>query len=310
MSFNLTRMAWDVVGLDAPSRLVLLALADIADEDGVCWPSVRHLADKTGLGDRAIRSRLAGFEACGLLSRSRRHRSDGTLSTYRFELSLAAPHAASPPAPPAAQEPTISEPTMSSSLRSEDGLNAESRLDTPQRPSPTSIAQEYWRWHVDDRGRTPTMTFLALQGVTGALFRAGYTPDEIIDAMKFTKVMTAKAVADQAAAQKHAREQTTNTQAIPAAVVRAFAKCEPWFNKRGFMSTSAERGRWMRLCASQISFGYGPGETMLRMAVVLRTGDSLPFALSNANVDRFNGEPADYPDAMERAYVNQFWSAK
>lgn len=200
---------------------------------------------------------------------------------------------------------------LSSSLRSEDELIAETRVDTrDSRDLPGEIAKEYCDWHVADSGKQPTTKYLALRSIAKALLKAGYERDEIIDAMKLTKVMNAKSVADVAGESKHKREGTASGRAIPASIVRAFAKCEPWFERRGIMQTQEERAYWMRLCATQVSLGYGPGEIMLRMAVALRANNATTFALSDAKVDRFNGEIADYPDAMERAYTNRAWSAK
>ena len=311
MSFNLSREAWEVKGLDAQARLVLLLLADVANEAGGCWPSIKYMAEKTGLGERVIRYRLVELTEMKLLSRTRRHRADGSLGTYDYQLHLPACGAGSPAACGAAQEPTIPEATtISSSLRSEEGLIAETRVDTREHGTPQGIAKEYHDWHVADSGRQPTTEFMALFGIAKRMLKSGYQHDEIVDAMKLTKVMNAKGVADAAAELKHKRDGTTNTRAVPASIVRAFAKCEPWFERRGIMQTKEERAYWMRLCATQVSLGYGPGEIMLRMAVALRANNATTFALSDAKVDRFNGELADYPDAMERAYTNRAWSAK
>lgn len=310
MSFDLTRLAWDVKGIDAQARLVLLLLADVADNGGNCWPSVAFMAEKTGLGERAIRYRLTQLTESGLVSRTRRHRPDGTLGTYDYILHLPACGAASPPACGAAQEPTISEPTNSSSLRSEEEVQSQVVARTHNPTAGAEAAKAYWDWHVADRSVAPTQTFLALRAVARSLAKRGYTDDEIVDAMKLTKVMTAKAVSDEAAAARHAKAETVNTQRIPAGVVRAFAKCDNWFHSRGVMMTPADRQRWMRLCAAQVNFGFGVGETMLRMAVALRDQNESVWALSDAKIDRFPGEPADYPDAMERAYRNRHWSAR
>lgn len=268
-------------------------------------------------GRDAIRSALAELEAAGYIHRQRvQDPATGFWSsTCEIHETPKTDSQASVARPSVSQASSTNNGELdteqqSSSLRSEEELIAETRVDTQEQPTPTSIAQEYWKWHVEDRGRAPTQNFLALQSITKSLSKAGYTSDEIVDAMKATKVMTAKAVTDVAGEQKHKRDDTPNTQAIPAAIVRAFAKCELWFERRGFMQKQSEKAYWMRLCASQTNFGYGPGETMLRMAVALRNNNATTFALTDAKIERFNGELADYPDAMERAYVNQAWSAR
>lgn len=48
-------------------RMVLIAIADGANEDGVCWPGQTKLADKSGLGDRALRKGLTQLVDMGYL---------------------------------------------------------------------------------------------------------------------------------------------------------------------------------------------------------------------------------------------------
>lgn len=297
MSFDRSREAWSVPDLDAPSRLVLLALADIADDAGECWPSIAHLAEKTGLGERSIRTRLADFEACGLVSRVRRHRTDGTLGTYRYTLHLAAPDAASPPAPGAAHEPiTTSEPISSSSLRSEEALNRQ-------------VARGYWEWYIAEHpGLKPTIGFLPLCSVAKNLLKSGHQPDDIIDAMKTARSWTSKSLSDEIARKRALAEERTTTVAVPHAIVRAFAKAEPFFDRHRTGATKEERQHWMRLATTLRHSGYDIGETMIRLALALRADWITTWSLQNIECPRFPGELDDYADSMERAWTNRRWN--
>ena len=301
--------------LDIPNGAKVL-LGWLHSHSGAFLNGVTVNQARRAVGSASIKVWFESLEAAGFIEIARKD--NGT--QFQFTLKMA-PWKALVGRPDRAKISAVTAPKLarteehledhcSSSLRSEEELNAESRVDTQERITPTTIAREYWDWHVEDRGKPPTQTFLVLQGLAKLLVKAGYSRDEIIDAMKATKWMNAMALTAVAAEQKHKRDDTPNTQAIPAAIVRAFAKCEPWFQRRDLMRRPTESIYWMRLCASQVNFGYGPGETMLRMAVALRTGNATTFALSDAKVERFNGELADYPDAMERAYVNQAWSAR
>jgi len=58
--------------LDQSQTLVLLALADAANDEGVCWPSQAEIGRKARLKDRAVRNQIRSLEAAGLLSVSRR----------------------------------------------------------------------------------------------------------------------------------------------------------------------------------------------------------------------------------------------
>lgn len=69
------------------AKLILLCLANYADEDGVCWPSQKRLAADTGVTDRAIRSNLVFLEDAGLIERSRRKRPDGSRNSDSYVLS-------------------------------------------------------------------------------------------------------------------------------------------------------------------------------------------------------------------------------
>lgn len=49
-------------------KLVLLALADNANDSGVCWPSIANIARKCGLSEQAVLNRLAALENKGWLA--------------------------------------------------------------------------------------------------------------------------------------------------------------------------------------------------------------------------------------------------
>src|ERR1017187_2941965 len=49
------------------ARLVLLAIADCAREDGTAWPSVTEIKRKTGLGDRAVQAAIIDCSKLGEL---------------------------------------------------------------------------------------------------------------------------------------------------------------------------------------------------------------------------------------------------
>ena len=63
--------AWDCRGLTPAQRLVLLALAEHADEAGGCWPSLSRLAARAELDRRTVTRSLAALEARGLIHRAR-----------------------------------------------------------------------------------------------------------------------------------------------------------------------------------------------------------------------------------------------
>ena len=55
-------------------KLVLLALADNANDEGQCWPSVSSLCEKTCLSDRAVQHAVARLTEAGHVSVNRRYK--------------------------------------------------------------------------------------------------------------------------------------------------------------------------------------------------------------------------------------------
>lgn len=95
--------------VDATAKLVLLALADHASEDGDCWVGMRTLEAKTSLKERAIQLACRRLEASGLIHRSARfqgERQTTNLWAVRFREPATTPpalHAPSPGLPPASR---------------------------------------------------------------------------------------------------------------------------------------------------------------------------------------------------------------
>ena len=89
MSVHLTAAAWKLP-LPPGEKLYLLALCDFANDDGICWPSQRTLAERTGNGERWVRKMQARLERRGLVQRvSTSHRPSektkaGRSNTYRL----------------------------------------------------------------------------------------------------------------------------------------------------------------------------------------------------------------------------------
>ena len=59
---------WERPDLDPYERLILLALADHADDDGVCYPSISRLVDRTGMAERGVQKVLKRLAEKGHLS--------------------------------------------------------------------------------------------------------------------------------------------------------------------------------------------------------------------------------------------------
>lgn len=81
MSLKAMTCAMALRGVTASEKLLLLALANYADENMTCYPSHRRLAADACLTDRTVRTLLAALEARGLISRREQSRADGSRTT-------------------------------------------------------------------------------------------------------------------------------------------------------------------------------------------------------------------------------------
>ena len=72
MSVKAMTWVWTLKGIPAPTRLVLLALADWADDEGVAFPAVATVADKCELSIRTVQRHLRAAEQYGLLTTTQR----------------------------------------------------------------------------------------------------------------------------------------------------------------------------------------------------------------------------------------------
>ena len=79
--------AW---GIELPPalKLVLLKLADRANDDGECWPGNASIAKACCIGERTLIRYIAQLEELGLLAIKRRHDDEGKRTTNSYLLDL------------------------------------------------------------------------------------------------------------------------------------------------------------------------------------------------------------------------------
>ena len=120
MSYKFLPVAWEAK-IDPTLKLVLLSLADQANDEGLCWPSISNIMARTCLCERAVQNALAKLETIGYFRRVFRagastHYLLNSKATPAVECTPA-PHAPPPPhhvhPTPAPRAPrTVSEPSM------------------------------------------------------------------------------------------------------------------------------------------------------------------------------------------------------
>lgn len=90
MSIAAMHWAWSQVLPPAP-KLILMALADNADDGGYCWPRVKKIAERCSVSERTVQRTLKNFETSALLKVIRRFRpEDGRQTSNGYQLGLKA----------------------------------------------------------------------------------------------------------------------------------------------------------------------------------------------------------------------------
>ena len=97
MSVQAITWALDYAAGSVTEKVLLLVLANYANEFGVSWPSQKTLADQTALGERTVRRVLADMERRGVIRRIVRRRGNGSRQS---DMILLAAFEGRKPAPP------------------------------------------------------------------------------------------------------------------------------------------------------------------------------------------------------------------
>jgi DNA-binding transcriptional ArsR family regulator len=90
MSGKVVGWAMEQVTGSPVTKLLLVKLADNANEEGVCWPSLALIIEHTELSRRTVQDHLTRLEVLGLIEIERREGGNGTLPN-RYHLQIPAP---------------------------------------------------------------------------------------------------------------------------------------------------------------------------------------------------------------------------
>lgn len=83
MSIEVMNWAWKLK-LSSTQKIVLVALADRANDDWECWPGQQSLAEKCSLSERGVRKALIELEELGYLRVEHRNRGSQKTNLYRL----------------------------------------------------------------------------------------------------------------------------------------------------------------------------------------------------------------------------------
>ena len=68
MSLKAMRWAWETQILTRTQKIILLSMADRANDAGECWPSIRRLCLDTNCSDRTVQRSIKAIEKLGLIT--------------------------------------------------------------------------------------------------------------------------------------------------------------------------------------------------------------------------------------------------
>ncbi|AGH49577.1 hypothetical protein G432_09260 [Sphingomonas sp. MM-1] len=186
MSIRIMSAVWGLK-LGDSDKLVLLALADQANDDGVCWPSMASLAAKCSKSDRTVQAAIKSLVDAGHLSRVERP-GKGVRYTVHPRSDFT-PEAASPPkgttsTPEAASDKPSRTITLSQKTSSSSKARAKKSAVEPF-AVPDWVPADAWNGWLEMRRQegkrpTPRALELAIEELR-KLADAGHPPGAVLD---------------------------------------------------------------------------------------------------------------------------------
>ncbi|SHH41080.1 helix-turn-helix domain-containing protein [Bradyrhizobium erythrophlei] len=139
MSWRATAWAIGQITGKAGRKLLLLALANYADEDGICWPSQATLARDTEQSVDTVQRQIVVLEELTLLKRERMPKRRGQWQGYLYKLPLQT--FAAPKVQTVARSPNLrSGQAAKSALTRPQSLRHKPSIEPSYEPSHKSIA--------------------------------------------------------------------------------------------------------------------------------------------------------------------------
>lgn len=173
MSIHISSVVWRE-SFDTPlQKLILLAFADMANDEGYCWPSVRSIKERVGVADSTVRENVRLLEGLGWLKREvRSFATDGRQTSNGYWVAKTPPSAkalrgAQPPPPlaPSRYPPSAQPLPLNHQATKNDTSNTGQESAPEQEDSFTPVAiKNLWN------SSCPSLP--ALSDVTASRFRA------------------------------------------------------------------------------------------------------------------------------------------
>lgn len=168
MSTMIMSQCWPLQGMTPAQKAVLVSLADNANDQGVCWPSVDSIAMRTCLSERSVQNAIKWLIDAGALHAQQRN---GRSTVYTVTPAAFAPPqqmrganndetpanndrtpAAFAPTPAAAAPRTVNEPSKNRNEPSSTGTRKKSKqMDEIEIELPAWLPADAWQDWVEHR---------------------------------------------------------------------------------------------------------------------------------------------------------------
>jgi hypothetical protein len=175
MSVRVMSLVWDA-DLPPSEKLVLLALADCANDEGHCWPSAATLARKSGQGERTIRRSIQALISKKHLTQQQRN---GTSPIYVVHPCQSGTPARVAPLPQRPETPARVAPKPLGTV-----ISSEAKASSPRVrfKAPPGVSDEQWVAFCKQRKKPLNdRSYFLLCKKLCTLAEAGWPPGEMID---------------------------------------------------------------------------------------------------------------------------------
>jgi hypothetical protein len=139
MSYRLTAAAISADVATAPQKMVLIVLADMADDAGKCWPSLGLIATRAAMSRKSVIDQIPKLEAAGHLTVNR----DGRHNVYRVHPAGSVTHGDQSPKVITVvthgdhhQSPTVTSPVTHGDPNQSRNRSLNQSVDRPHAPPP------------------------------------------------------------------------------------------------------------------------------------------------------------------------------
>lgn len=174
MSGHVLGWAWRQPVDDPLAKLLLVKLADQANDDGVCWPSRRTISADTGMSIRTISNKIGFLNDAGLLTVESRARENGGRTSNWYRITVGDPPGTTCPTPGHHVHPQNLELELRSSAS-----ELEQASSSEAAPSAQTLVGEYVDQIRANGVDPPRRVIGQLARFVGELVKEGQPPERI-----------------------------------------------------------------------------------------------------------------------------------